>query len=94
MVCLEKGKTMSDRERLIEILKTPIFPHEAVDPVEAVADYLIDSGVVVQKHGRWENYPSRAYRRCSVCKVEFDKPKFNVRANHCPNCGAKMGGEA
>lgn len=47
------GAIMSDRERLIEILKTPIFPHEEVDPIEAVADYLIDSGVVVQKHGRW-----------------------------------------
>lgn len=40
--------------------------------------------------GRWENYPSHVNRRCSVCKIEYEKPKFNVRAKYCPNCGAKM----
>ena len=37
------------REKLIEILRKPIFPHEMVDPIEAVADYLLDSGVTVQE---------------------------------------------
>lgn len=45
------------------------------------------------KHGRWELYPSSMHRRCSVCKMEYEKPKFNIRANYCPNCGAKMDGE-
>lgn len=36
---------MSDRERLLQILNKPIFPHEMVDPLEAVADYLLDNGV-------------------------------------------------
>ena len=36
---------MTDRERLLEILNVPIYPHENVDPLEAVADYLIDNGV-------------------------------------------------
>ena len=40
---------MDVREKLIEILSKPIFPHELVDPTEAVADYLIDSGVTVQE---------------------------------------------
>ena len=40
---------MTDREKLIEILRKPIFPHEMVDPIEAVADYLLDNGVTVQK---------------------------------------------
>ena len=40
---------MDIREKLIEILRKPIFPHELVDPTEAVADYLIDSGVTVQE---------------------------------------------
>ena len=40
--------------------------------------------------GRWENYPSHMHRRCSICKVEWEKPRFNIRANYCPNCGAKM----
>ena len=39
---------MDVREKLIEILRKPIFPHEMVDPIEAVADYLLDSGVTVQ----------------------------------------------
>ena len=37
------------KEKLIEILRKPIFPHELVDPIEAVADYLLDNGVTVQK---------------------------------------------
>lgn len=40
---------MNVREKLIEILRKPIFPHELVDPTEAVADYLLDSGVTVQE---------------------------------------------
>ena len=37
---------MADKKRLIEILRKPIFPHELVDPTEAVADYLLDNDVV------------------------------------------------
>ena len=40
---------MDLREKLIEILRKPIFPHELVDPIEAVADYLLDNGVTVQR---------------------------------------------
>lgn len=40
---------MDVREKLIEILSKPIFPHELADPTEAVADYLLDSGVTVQE---------------------------------------------
>ena len=40
---------MDVREKLIEILGKPIFPHELVDPIEAVADYLLDSGVTVHE---------------------------------------------
>ena len=34
------------REELRRILDKPIFPHEKVDPVEAVTDYLLDNDVV------------------------------------------------
>ena len=40
---------MNVRKKLIEILRKPIFPHELVDPIEAVADYLLDSGVTAQE---------------------------------------------
>ena len=43
------GTGMDVREKLIEILRKPIFPHELVDPIEAVADYLLDGGVTVQE---------------------------------------------
>ena len=39
---------MDVREKAIEILRKPIFPHELVDPTEAVADYLLDNGVASQ----------------------------------------------
>ena len=40
---------MDVREKMIEILRKPIFPHELADPTEAVADYLLDNGVTVQE---------------------------------------------
>ena len=40
---------LNTREKLIEILRKPIFPHELVDPTEAVAEYLLYNGVTVQK---------------------------------------------
>ena len=40
---------MTDRERLLEILNVTIYPHENVDPLEAVADYLLDNGVTFAK---------------------------------------------
>ena len=40
---------MTDRERLLDILNKPIFPHDLVDPLEAVADYLLDNGVTFAK---------------------------------------------
>lgn len=38
---------MTDRERLIEILKVPIHPRIGADPAEVVADYLLANGVIV-----------------------------------------------
>ena len=40
-------QTMTDRDRLIEILKKPIYPKIGVDPAEVVADYLLANGVIV-----------------------------------------------
>lgn len=51
---------MTDRERLLEILNVPIFPHERVDPLEAVADYLLDNDV-------------RPVVRCKDCKYRADE---------------------
>ena len=89
---------MDVREKLIEILRKPIFPHELVDPIEAVADYLLDSGVTVQEHGYWEtvvefkdntvcgNGVKIEYKRCSCCKNQAK----NFEDDFCGNCGAKL----
>ena len=42
----EHGTVMAMREKLIEILRVPIYPHELADPTEVVADYLLDNDVV------------------------------------------------
>lgn len=34
------------REKLIDILSVPIYPHELADPAEVVADHLLDNDVV------------------------------------------------
>ena len=89
---------MDVREKLVEILRKPIFPHELVDPTEAVADYLLDNGVTVQEHGYWEtvvevrdntvcgNGVKVEYKRCSCCK----NPSKNFEYDFCGNCGAKL----
>ena len=36
---------MSERDNLIQILRTRIWPKEGADPAEVVADLLLDNGV-------------------------------------------------
>ena len=65
---------MTDRDRLIEILKVPIYPKIDVDPAEVVADYLLanDFTKVV---------------RCKDCKNytkwEQASAKWEGKALHC-----------
>ena len=54
---------MTIREKLIEILKAPIFPHEQADPAEVVADYLLDNGVTIQ---RWIPVTERLPEHCAT----------------------------
>ena len=77
---------MTDRERLLDILNKPIFPHELVDPLEAVADYLLDNGVTFAKDigvpSKWipvterlpeHDLPSDTKRRMIRCLVYTNK---------------------
>ena len=59
---------MDVREKLIEILRKPIFPHELADPTEAVADYLLDSGVTVQE---WISVDDRLPEEKVDCIVHY-----------------------
>lgn len=38
---------MDVREKLIQILSVPIYPHLDADPAEVVADYLLDNGITI-----------------------------------------------
>lgn len=38
---------MTERERLIEIISTTIYPRIGADPAEVVADFLLDNGVIL-----------------------------------------------
>ena len=71
---------MDVREKLIEILRKPIFPHELVDPTEAVADYLLDSGVTVQE---WISVDDRLPEFCvSVLARCFYHGKWRTLVCH------------
>ena len=83
-------KRLIDANRLLEELRKHRKPGYGYATMEVGLAPTVDAVEVV--HGQWELYPSSMYRRCSVCKMEYDRPKFNVRANYCPNCGADMRG--
>ena len=75
---------MDVRKKLIEILKKPIFPHELVDPIEAVADYLLDSGVTVQDGKPLEAFlhPVDAYKGLKAKYLVF-KADTGERVGNC-----------
>lgn len=64
---------MDVREKLIEILRKPIFPHELVDPTEAVADYLLDSDVTVQE---WISVNDRLPEKPMKCLVYTKRGEY------------------
>lgn len=80
---------MTDREKLIEILRKPIFPHELADPTEAVADYLLDNGVTFATDkndgGKWVSVTERLpepYVRVLVLRQRFNDGGCFQRVEH------------
>lgn len=67
---------MTEREKLIELLDTVIFPREGADPAEVVADFLLDNGMRLTvtcsecKHWGDEEFAEGGYRVC--CCEEKD----------------------
>ena len=73
---------MTERERLIEILKVPIYPKEGVDPAEVVADYLLDNGVIVPpvKVGDVVEYEGILYYiENIICRNHIDRERSSKR---------------
>ena len=83
---------MDVREKLIEILRKPIFPHELVDPTEAVADYLLDNGVTVQEQDGCEYCNGLPFSQMedftmpNASKKDYDI----VTIRYCPICGRRL----
>jgi hypothetical protein len=57
---------MSDKERLMRILNVPIYPHQCVNPVEAVADLLLDNGVTFATDAKDGHNRIRYEDRCMI----------------------------
>ena len=73
------------RDRLIEILKVPIYPRIGADPAEVVADYLLDNEVQPVRHGHWIFDKGLFTFYCSECSMPDPSAK-----PYCSECGAKM----
>lgn len=65
--------------------------------VEKVCKAIIDKKVqseddiAIVRHGRWKISCDGYYPYCSVCREE---PKGGTMTPYCPNCGARMDGDA
>jgi hypothetical protein len=76
---------MTDREKLIEILRVPIYPHEQADPAEVVADYLLDNGVTFAKD---TNVPTNADRIRAMTDKDLAISMFvSIDCSVCPCTG-------
>ena len=94
-----------DADRLIEDIKSEIAEDKELYPDKDWIKYF-DSGMrnVIRlvkrlpiqdpvKHGHWIVYPTLvSFLRCNQCHngIHWD----NNKPNYCPNCGAKMDGDA
>ena len=87
---------MDVREKLIGILRKPIFPHELVDPIEAVADYLLDSGVTVQEHDGCEycKHSESVYHNSSGIHDSMDEDVYISGNNIVVDIGCHSYGTA
>ena len=84
---------MDVKEKLVEILRKPIFPHELADPVEAVADYLLDSGATVQELDGCEYcnaFTEEDINGFFLPTTDPDCECAMVTIKFCPMCGRRL----
>ena len=67
--------------------------------LESVVDVFEDTGLTADVHpvkrGTWENTNTPNQLRCSNCEIiHFIAQYPHGDINYCPNCGARMGGDA
>ena len=91
-----------EREALLETLKNWRDAHAAVDDEEGcglIEDVMWEinaqatADVAPVVHGRWDIMGGTKTRRiCSNCR--WDVPEYGKFYSYCPNCGARMDGNA
>lgn len=71
-----RNMTLTEREKLIEILSTKIHPREGIDPAAVVADFLLDHDVL-------------PVVRCAACqhRTEPKRNKADDTARGIATCG-------
>lgn len=85
---------MTVKEKLMELLSKPVFPHEQADPIEAVADYLLDNGVTIRGSEIWVWNSRELQWECSRCGcIRAHDVILGLDASYCGQCGAEMKGE-
>lgn len=67
--------------------------------LESVVDVFEDTGLTADvqpvKRGKWLNTRDKNKKMCSCCGVIHFIVQYPFgRANHCPNCGARMDGDS
>lgn len=83
--------TMTDKEKLMRIFRNHNYPKLDGDPIENLADYLIDSGVTIPNKGHWIIHSSgkgasaTIWAECSECHV-CGSSQWKV----CPVCETRM----
>lgn len=89
---METEKRLIDANALEEHI-ADCFGHPAVDILHEVATFpTVDAVEVV--HGSWIELPSMAPEyECSECGQSYELWEVS-EAHYCPNCGAKMDGDA
>ena len=103
--CEMEVRVMTDREKLIAIVKTAPFEGQVLDywwfeeKIAKITDHLIANGVVVREKGEWK--PVKYNAHCS-CGKSYGTYHYECQVCHrvsyaqpyglnfCPNCGADM----
>lgn len=83
------------RERVVDVLvdmETLALYEDAIPAIKNIRrliDGIPAADVAPVRHGRWEE--TLFGWLCTACR---EKQQYTLRLRYCPNCGAKMDGEA
>lgn len=80
---------MIDRNKLVNLMKTPIYPRVDADPAEVVADYLMDNYQYFRKKAKWIMVDKNGNGVCSNCHRQDHIDKLAIACRYC-GCGIEF----